>query len=187
MLLVTRDAVGTRVFARMVRTGMVNELTPSVALAADVPSTPWWRALAVRPLVPAHTVLSGLGGLWVHLDGKHPDQLIVVGHRGLHRTVTRPPHGDMSARFHSGRAVEEEAVCVAGVRVALPERCAADALRWDDHTQAVPTLAVLLRDGHLGVDTVDRMVDADSAAGAGYSRMASAWQALRHVVARHDT
>jgi len=185
MLLVTRDTVGSHAFARMVRSGILVELTDSAALAWDVAPTPHWRALAVQHLVPAHTVLSGLGGVWVHHGGRCPDPLIVVGKRGLHRTGVRPPRGTgTTLRFHSGKAATEEAISMASIRVATRARCAVDALRWDDHQQALPLLAALLRERHLDIAHIDQLVCSDSAVGAGYSRMASAWQALKSSVAR---
>jgi len=178
MLLVTREVVGPRDYARMVRAGILAPLTPTAALPADLSPTPQWRARAVRDLVPAHTVLSGLGGLWVHEGGQCPDHLTVVGRRGLHRTVAPDASTGPTPMFHSGSAVTELAATIEGIRVATPARCAVDALRWDDHRRALPLVARSLRARRIDASEIRRIMASDSAVGAGYSRMKSAWQAL---------
>lgn len=178
MVLVTRDTVGAVALRRMVAAGVLTPLTADAAIPTDVPYDPVWRALALREHVPAHTVLSGLAGLWVHCGGPCPAQVVVVGRRGLHRTVSPARAGSPATVFHSGPAHREPSLFVAGLSTATTERCATDALRWDDHRAALPAVVEAVRTGRVCASRLADLVACESPSGARHRRLESAWQAL---------
>lgn len=173
MLIVDVADVGTSAVARMLREGIVTELGPRSVLPCDIESTPAIRALSIAALVPRHTVLSGLAGLWVWRGGTFPLEVTVVGERGLHRTA--------SARvgFHSGLTWRVPPSRLSGARVAPLARCCVDALRWEDHRAAIVAVAGVIVGGSITVADLDREVAREDTRGGGYRRLNSVWGALR--------
>lgn len=187
MLMVDVEAVGPVALNRMARDGIVVSTTDQFALPRDIEATVGIRALSISHLVPGHTVLSALTGIWVWTGGQWPGAVRVVGARGLHRVTGKVGgaepgpgvvHGNHDVRFHSGVAWREDAQRVGAVRIAGLARCGVDALRWDDHRRAIPVVAGLVAKGAVTVADLLRERRLDSPQGAGYSRMANAWSAL---------
>lgn len=182
MVMVTHETVGAAAFGRMLAAGVLTPLTSDTALPTDVPVSPATRALAVRAHVPDHTVLSGLAGLWVHGGGRCPAQVVVVGRRGLHRTVSPTATASPTAVFHSGPAHRESPVTLAGINIATVERCAVDALRWDDHREALPAVIDAVRAGRADAPRLADLVARESPVGAGHRRLTSVWRAVRPLL-----
>ncbi|PKQ26181.1 MAG: hypothetical protein CVT64_06890 [Actinobacteria bacterium HGW-Actinobacteria-4] len=188
MPLVSRSRVGAVAFDRLIRDGTCTALSPAFALPRDIPETPGLRALAVRDSVPAHTVLSGLGGLWVALGGPPPPVLDVVGARGLHRVVTTdtPATGvpaTPQVAFHSGLAHTEASVTLMGLTVANIGRCCIDALRWGRHALAIPAVAGAVRGGDVTMEALHSAFAADHPRGPGHARLRSVWNGLAPALA----
>lgn len=179
MLLVTSSHMGEVTFERLLRDRIVSPMTRGVALPRDVASRPGIRAHVLGTAVPQHTVVSALGGLWVHAGGIAPTALDVVGARGLHRTVASTSTAGLAITFHSGLAATEPAHAWAGLRVASLARCGIDALRWADLALAFPAITAAVRQRHVSVADLDHAYSADDPRGQGYRRLESAWKALR--------
>jgi len=173
MLIVDVADVGNVAMARMLREGIVTQLGPRSALPYDVETTPAIRARSIAPLVPRHTVLSGLAGLWVWREGGFPPKVTVVGERGLHRTASA------HVGFHSGLTWRVPSTNVSGVRVAPLTRCCMDALRWEDHRAGIPAIAGVIVAGATTVAELDREAAREDTRGGGYRRLSSVWGALR--------
>ena len=163
----------------MERDGVLLPLAPGVGHARDIPVTATARALAVGLFVPHHTVVSGLAGLWIHGGCGNLGTLDLVGKRGLHRAAPGYAPRGWILRFHSGNAAREPASSWADVRVASPERCAADALRWHDLGGAIPAVLEAVRRGVVVPDDLNTLVKAEDPRGSGAARVRSAWGALR--------
>ena len=182
MDLVTSADVGSVAISRMVRDGVVTSLSLDVAAPLDLPITAQDRASCLRGVVPTHTVVSGLTGLWVHLDGFRPIVVDLVGLRGLHRA---PPGSDPPGwriRFHSGPAASEPGLSLAGVRIAAVERCVADGLRWAGLGEAIAAAFRAVTSGSVDSDAVSALVRATDPRGLGAMRMASAWHAIEEAL-----
>lgn len=188
MLLVDAHAVGPVAYARLVRDGVVVPATRRFALPADVVATPGIRAWCVAPSVPGHTVLSGLAGLWVWHGGQWPGEVTVVGKRGLHRTAPDDDPGPSGERvtFHSGLAWRDPATTIGPIAVANPARCCSDALRWDPHRAAIPSVCAVITNGAVPLTAVRHEVSRDNPCGAGYARLREVWRTLHPVLAALD-
>lgn len=184
VILVSARDVGAPAVARMVRDGVVVAAGPGLGAATDVPAAPETRAAALDALVPRHTVLSGLAGLWVWGGGILPASVVVVGARGLHRSPPGHASGGLWPDFHSGGAAHGPWTTLAGVRVAPPERCAADALRWEDLRRALPWVWWAVASGIADAPAIAAIVRADSPKGRGADRARSAWSALARTLER---
>lgn len=189
MLLVDSDAVGRVAHARLLRDGVVVAATRRYSLPADVTSTSGIRAWCVGPSVPAHTVLSGLAGLWVWHGGVWPQEVTVVGKRGLHRVVTSHQPGTVRDRvtFHSGIAWMDPATRLGPVAIASAARCCSDALRWDDHRYAIPAVTRVVVNHSVPLSAIADEVARDNPCGAGYARLAQIWRELQPVLRRCAT
>ena len=166
----------------MVRDGVVAGLSLDVAAPLDLPITAEDRASCLRGVVPAHTVVSGLTGLWVHVGGFRPIVIDLVGLRGLHRA---PPGSDPPGwriRFHSGPAASEPDLSLAGVRVASVERCVADGLRWAGLGEAIAATFRAVTNGSVDTEAVSALVGTTDPRGLGAMRMASAWHAIAEAL-----
>lgn len=183
MPLVSRSRVGSVAFERLVRDGTCTPLSTAFALPRDLSESPSLRALAVRDYVPAHTVLSGLAGLWVATGGTAPAILDVVGPRGLHRVATAASTAAgepwaPAVAFHSGRAASEPVISIAGLTMANIGRCCIDALRWGRHADAIPAVTRAVRQGAVTVRELQAAFASDSPRGSGHARLRSVWEAL---------
>lgn len=177
--LVTDRDVGAVPLGRMIRDGIVVPLAPGFAAPLDLPLTKDDRASTLANAVPEHTVVSGLAGLWIHGGGTRPIDVDLVGLKGLHRTSPDVHPRGWRVRFHSGRAAEETGERLSGMRVATPERCACDALRWDDLDTAIPSIVGAIHQGFVQPSSVDALVGETNPRGLGAARMTSAWAAIR--------
>jgi hypothetical protein len=162
----------------MIRDGLVTPLSPGFAAPFDLPITRADRALSLGYHVPSHTVVSGLGGLWIHLGGSRPITLDLVGVRGLHRAPPGSHPPGWTLRFHSGGAATERTETIEGVRVASAARCVVDGLRWGDLALAIPAAFRAIREGAVGRSEVTKMVGAEDPRGLGAARLRSAWAAI---------
>jgi len=175
---VTSADVGAVSLMRMIRAGFVAPLSPGFAAPLDLPITRADRAISLGDSIPSHTIVSGLGGLWIHVGGRRPPSLDLVGERGLHRSPpgTHPP--GWTVRFHSGDAAIEPSVSIEGLRVASLARCVVDGLRWGDLAQAIPAAIETIRAGAIERGTVSDLVHLSSSRGLGTARLRSAWAAI---------
>ncbi|ACZ30699.1 hypothetical protein Xcel_1676 [Xylanimonas cellulosilytica DSM 15894] len=121
--LVVRPAdVGGRVaWDLLVRDGALRVLDGDAAVPVHAPVTPETRAAALRPRVPARTVVTGPSAAWVHCGGPPPDRLVLA-----HRTGTHRPEVWTFATVWSGPGLVSDSVRLAGVRVTTPERTAVE-------------------------------------------------------------
>lgn len=183
MIPVSSDDVGRAAFARMLRDGALSYLAPRHGMPRDLPPTPADRAATLAPVVPPHTVVSGLAGLWVRDGSEAPATVDLVGRRGLHRAKPGADARGWRLAFHSGPAGYGGDDVVGGVRLAAPERCAADALRWGSGGVALATVYRAVRDGCVDAAAIDALVAADDPRGLGAARVRSAWEAVRSALA----
>lgn len=171
------DDVGPIALARMFRDGVVAHLAPGYGMPRDLPVSAETRARTLSPVVPAHTVVSGLAGLWVRHGGPAPSVVDLVGARGLHRAKPGADAKGWTLAFHSGRAASGPCDVYARVAVASSERCAADALRWDDLAVTMPAVLHAVRAGRLDPAVMSELVGSDDPRGFGARRAHSAWAA----------
>ncbi len=162
----------------MLRDGAIAYLAPRNAMPLDLPVSPDARASSLAPVVPAHTVVSGLAGLWIRRGGPAPGVVDLVGRRGLHRAKPGADARGWTLAFHSGRAADGTTDRIGGVRVPATERCAADALRWAPAAEAIRAVYGFARDGLLDVRALDDVVRSDDPRGKGAARERSAWAAI---------
>lgn len=188
MLLVDAESLGRVAFERMIRDGYVVPATRRFAFPVDITVTPSIRAWCVVPMIPAHTVLSGLAGLWVWHGGQWPGEVTVVGKRGLHRSVAEeiPLATSDRTRFHSGLAWHDASVPMGPIAIANPARCCSDALRWDSHKRALVAVANAVKANKVPIRAIDYEVRRDDPRGAGYGRLAEVWQLLYPVLVAID-
>jgi hypothetical protein len=172
------EDVGPIALSRMLRDGVVAHLAPGYGMPLDLPVSPETRARTLSPVVPAHTVVSGLAGLWVRHGGPAPLIVDLVGVRGLHRAKPGADAKGWTLVFHSGRAALGRRDVYATVAVASSERCAADALRWRSLGAALDAVYRALRSGQVDCAATQAIVDGDDARGLGAARVRSAWEAL---------
>ncbi len=182
MNLVTVRDVGAVSLERMIRDRVVLRLAPGFGAPVDLPVTRDDRASTLSEAVPTHTVVSGLAGLWIHLGGERPASVDLVGVRGLHRPLPDFRPLGWRVRFHSGGAAEEAFDSLAGLRVAAPERCASDGLRWDDLGVAIPAVMGAIGAGQVDIACVSALVASEDPRGLGAARLKSAWAAIRASV-----
>ncbi|WP_062378036.1 hypothetical protein [Demequina pelophila] len=176
MILVTRADVGAAAWARQVRDGVLVPLASGVGRPVDIPDSPGLRALAIAPLVPAHTALTGTAALWVRGMAVElpPMPWHVVGERGLHRTV------GAHLAFHSG-VTAALAPTMQGRRIATVPRACLDALRWEDLAGALVQVRALIRDGSVTTRDLRAALAYDPANGAGFRKVESSVAALAAV------
>lgn len=179
----TAKDIGLVSLERMIRDRLVFPLSPGFAAPLDLPVTREDRARSLSGHVPPHTVVSGLGGLWIHAGGVRPTCLDLVGARGLHRAPPGSHPPGWILRFHSGRAAIEPPETIAGVRVASPSRCVTDGLRWGDLAEAIPSAVEAIRGGHVCRRDVTEKVRAENPRGPGAARLRSAWGAIDQTLA----
>ncbi|WP_454044001.1 hypothetical protein [Cellulosimicrobium sp. Marseille-Q8652] len=135
-LLVRPSEVGGEVaYQDLVRRGALVEVWDGVAAPARVPHTPTLRALAVRALVPAPTVLAGAAAAWVLCGARRPDRLDVVYPPGTHRPTPLPGRVPRQAAV-----LRSETELVAGVLVTDPRRTALDVATRCDRAAALDVL-----------------------------------------------
>lgn len=178
MIPVSVDDTGPVSLARMLRDGVVEYLAPGYGMPRDLPLSPEARARTLSPVVPAHTVVSGLVGLWVRHGGQAPLDVDLVGARGLHRAKPGADARGWTLSFHSGRAATEPCDRFSTVAVANSERCAADALRWRDLGAAMEAVYRAVRSGRVDCAATEAIVRGDDPRGSGAARVRSAWRAL---------
>lgn len=180
--LISADDVGPVSLNRMTREGVLTSVGPGWGAPLDLPVIRADRARPLVGIVPSHTVVSSLAGLWIHAGGRRPRILDLVGERGLHRTPpgTHPPGWIL--RFHSGAAAFEPADILAGVRVAAPSRCIVDALRWGDLGVVFPVVIEALRKEIVTRDEVTDVIGRENPRGRGASRSTNAWEAIDRVL-----
>ncbi len=183
MILVSADDVGPVALGRMLRDGVLAFLSPRHAVPYDLPTSPDTRASTLAPVVPRHTIVSGLAGLWIRFGGSAPSVVDLVGRRGLHRAKPGADARGWRIEFHSGGAALEARDGVRSVAVARPERCAADALRWRDAREAIPAIYRAIRRGDVDAAALDAVVERDDPRGLGAARMRSTWAAIREALA----
>ncbi len=181
MLPVSADDVGAVALARMVRDGAAEYLAPGYAAARDLPLPAPARASTLEAVVPGHTVVSGLAGLWIHRGGAAPSIVDLVGPRGLHRAKPGADARGWTLAFHSGAAADEPWERFASLRVASPARCVADALRWADLAAAIGVTCAAIRGGDVDAADVAALVARDDPRGFGAARVRSAWAAISSV------
>lgn len=184
MLIVDAELVGPMVYARLVRDGSVVPATSRYGLPADIVGDAAIRAWCVGPSVPPHTVLSGLAGLWVWCAGEWPGAITVVGKRGLHRVVSPSATARTHDRvtYHSGLAWSDEATWIGPIAVASRARCCSDALRWEAHRKAIPTVAGLVASQQVDLDELRHEVLREDPRGAGFGRLHEVWTVLYPVL-----
>jgi hypothetical protein len=144
----------------------------------DIPESAGARAASLAPVVPSHTVVSGLAGLWVRCGGPTPSVVDLVGTRGLHRAKPGADARGWLLAFHSGGAATGARTEIGGIVVASAERCAADALRWRDLATALPAVFLAIRDACVDPVAIEALVGADDPRGQGAARARHAWAAL---------
>jgi hypothetical protein len=154
-LLVRPSEVGGQVaYGDLVRRGALVEVWDGVAAPARVPQTPTLRALAVRDLVPARTVLAGAGAAWVLCGGRRPVRLDVLYPPGTHRPTPLP------GRVPRQSAVlRSETEVVAGVLVTDPRRTALDVATRCDRATALEILRRLRSARELDVAAAARSLE----------------------------
>lgn len=175
--------VGSVALARMFRDGVLAPLAPRHGMPRDIPVSPEARADSLAPVVPPHTVVSGLAGLWVRYGGPAPRVVDLVGARGLHRAKPGADSRGWALSFHSGRAATGPRDPIGGVVVANAERCAIDGLRWRDLATALEVVYLAVRAGILDPAVMDGLSSGDDARGLGAGRARSAWAALATALA----
>ncbi len=175
---VSVEDAGPIALARMLRDGIVGYLAPGYGMPFDLPLSPETRALTLSPVVPAHTVVSGLAGLWVRHGGLAPVIVDLVGARGLHRAKPGADARGWTLVFHSGRAATGPCDRFSTVVVARSERCAADALRWRDLGPAMEAVYRAIRSGQIDCAATEAIIRGDDPRGSGAARVRSAWRAL---------
>ncbi len=178
MIPVSVEDAGPVALARMLRDGVVAYLAPGYGMPRDLPLSPEVRARTLSLVVPAHTVVSGLAGLWVRHGGPAPAVVDLVGARGLHRAKPGADARGWTLAFHSGRAAMEHRDRFSTVVVANSERCAADALRWRDLGAAMEAVYLAVRSGRVDPAATEAIVSGDDPRGSGSARVRSAWHAL---------
>lgn len=162
----------------MLRDGVLAPLAPRHGMPRDIPVSPRSRGASLAPVVPAHTVVSGLAGLWVRFGGASPSVVDLVGARGLHRAKPGADARGWTLAFHSGGASTGARAEFGGVVVASAERCAADALRWRDLAAALEAVFRAVRAGSVDPAAIEALVAADDPRGHGAARARCAWGAL---------
>lgn len=184
VFVVDAQLVGTVAMQRMVRDRVLVAATNRFAFPVDIEPTPGVRAWCVAPLVPAHTVLSGLAGLWVWKGGAWPGGACVVGRRGLHRANPRTTAhaGSEPVGYHSGLAWSDAATRFSTFNLASPARCCIDALRWEDHVNAIPAVASAVCGGGVTVGELGNEYGRDNPHGLGYTRLRHVWHELAPVL-----
>jgi len=175
---VSAHEVGAVALARMLRDGVLAPLSPQHGMPLDIPVSPRARASSLAPVVPAHTVVSGLAGLWVHCGGAAPSVVDLVGARGLHRAKPGADARGWTLVFHSGGAATGPRAEIGGIVVACAERCAADALRWRDLGAAIEAVFLAVRAGLINPAAIGAVVTNDDPRGQGAARARYAWEAL---------
>ena len=178
MIPVSAHEVGTVALARMLRDRVVAPLAPQHGMPLDIPVSPGARASSLAPVVPAHTVVSGLAGLWVYCGGEASAMVDLVGARGLHRAKPGADARGWTLVFHSGGAATGPRVEIGGIVVACAARCAADALRWRDLAAALPAVFLAIREGRVDPSAIGVLVSRDDPRGQGAARARCAWEAL---------
>ncbi|HEX7590141.1 MAG TPA: hypothetical protein VF362_04090 [Demequinaceae bacterium] len=178
MIPVSAQEVGPVALARMLRDGVLAPLAPRHGMPRDVPESSLARALCLSPVVPAHTVVSGLAGLWVRHGGAAPSVADLVGARGLHRAKPGAEARGWTLVFHSGGAATGPRTEFGGIVVASAERCAADALRWRDLATAIEVVFLAVRAGSVEPAAIEALVVRDDPRGHGAARARYAWGAL---------
>ncbi len=176
--MIRRTQVGPVAYGRMTRDRIVHPLLPGIAVPLDIPDVPGVRALALAPLIPRHTVVSGLAGLWVRHGEPFTTTIDVVGARGLHRTVNPEPTSALSVRFHSGNAINDALDTFSNVGVAPTPRCLVDAMRWAPAPLSIAATTQAVQSNHVTVADIQRCLARDDPRGAGYRRLESLWAAL---------
>jgi hypothetical protein len=162
----------------MLRDGVLAPLAPRHGMPRDIPVSPHVRAISLSPVVPAHTVVSGLAGLWVRCGGAAPSVVDLVGARGLHRAKPGADARGWTLVFHSGGAASGPRAEIGGIVVASAERCAADALRWRDLATAIEIVFFAVRAGNVEPAAIEALVMQDDPRGHGAARVRYAWGAL---------
>jgi hypothetical protein len=175
---VSAHEVGTVALARMLRDGVLAPLAPRNGMPRDIPESSLARALCLLPVVPPHTVVSGLAGLWVRFGATAPSVVDLVGVRGLHRAKPGADARGWTLVFHSGGAATEPRAEIGGIAVASAERCAADALRWRDLATAIEVVFLAVRAGSVPPAAIAALVMEDDPRGHGAARARYAWGAL---------
>lgn len=179
---VSASDVGPVSLNRMLREGILVPVGPRHGAPLDLPVTRIDRACPLDDIIPSHTVLSGLAGLWVHSGGNMPRTLDLVGARGLHRAPPGTYPAGWILRFHSGAAALEPAETISGIRIASPSRCVADALRWEDLSGALPVVLTVLKEGIVARSEVADVIDGESPRGRGTARLTSVWAAIEKAL-----
>jgi hypothetical protein len=175
---VSAQDVGAVALARMLRDGVLAPVAPRHGMPRDIPESSLARALCLAPVVPAHTVVSGLAGLWVRCGGTAPSVVDLVGVRGLHRAKPGADGHGWTLVFHSGGAATGPRTAIGGIIVASAERCAADALRWRDLATAIEVVYGAVRAGSIEPTAIATLVARDDPRGHGAARARYAWGAL---------
>ena len=178
MIPVSAHDVGGVALARMLRDGVLAPLAPRHGMPRDIPMSPHSRATSLAPVVPAHTVVSGLAGLWVRYGGAAPTAVDLVGARGLHRAKPGADARGWTLVFHSGGAATGPRAEIGGIVVACGERCAADALRWRDLATAIEVVFLAVRAGAIDPAAIEAFVARDDPRGHGAACARYAWAAL---------
>ncbi len=175
---VSAHDVGNVALTRMLRDGVLAPLAPRHGMPRDIPESSHARAICLLPVVPAHTVVSGLAGLWVRYGGAAPSVVDLVGARGLHRAKPGADARGWTLVFHSGGAAAGPRTEIAGIVVASEERCAADALRWRELATALRVVFLAVRAGNIEPSAIEAVVTEDDPRGHGAARARYAWGAL---------
>ena len=162
----------------MLRDGVLAPLAPRHGMPRDIPASPRARAASLAPVVPAHTVVSGLAGLWVRCGGAAPPIVDLVGSRGLHRAKPGADARGWALAFHSGGASTGPRAEFGEIVVASAERCAADALRWRDLAEALEAVFRAVRAGSVDPAAIEALVATDDPRGHGAARARCAWGTL---------
>lgn len=178
MIPVSARDVGSVALARMLRDGVLLPLAPRHGMPPDLPESPRQRAACLAPVVPAHTVVSGLAGLWIRCGGAAPSVVDLVGARGLHRAKPGADARGWTLVFHSGGAASGQREEIGGIVVASAERCAADALRWRDLGTAIEAVVVAVQAERADPAGIGTLVAGDDPRGQGAARARSAWGAV---------
>ncbi|MBD5787580.1 hypothetical protein IF650_15520 [Cellulosimicrobium terreum] len=148
------DVGGSAAFQTLLRDGALVPLWGDRAAPARVPVTSTLRAVAVRDLVPARTVLGGLAAAWVLCGTPPPGTLDVLYPPGMHRP---PPVAGRLPR--QANVLRSESVLVAGVLVTDPQRTALDVAGRVPAGTALPVLSALRRSGGLDVERALRSLE----------------------------
>ena len=175
-LVVTPAVLGVGAFARLVRDGVVRELSTGSAAPHVLAALPLVRAASLAHFVPARGALTGLAALWVHgWRSRHPlcTPITIAAPTGVRLSEPAGALVRWRAVTHDGSLAHSRSL--AGVAVADPAAALAMALSHDALADAIPAAWWALRTDSALATQVDKLLPKR---GPSARRAASAWRAV---------